>query len=140
MTSDQEQNKAAVRSCFANASQGNFDALRDVLTSDYVLHPEGIQGIEGLTEMVEAYRSALSGLTVTIDHQFTEGDHVATRYTISGTHDGDLMGAAPTGREVAFSGITVSRCRDGKIVEEWELTDTVSLLRQVGALPEMAQG
>ncbi|MGH2745445.1 MAG: ester cyclase [Pseudonocardiaceae bacterium] len=135
-----EQNKAAVRSCFANASQGNFDALHEIVSSDYVLHPEGVRGVEGLTAMVEAYRSAISGLTVTVDHQFTEGDYVATRYTISGKHEGDLMGAAPTGRDIAFSGITVSRCRDGKIVEEWELTDTVSLLRQVGALPEMAQG
>jgi predicted ester cyclase len=138
--STREDNKAAVRSCFENASQGNFDALHEVVSADYVLHPEGIRGVEGLTEMVERYRSAISGLTVAIEHQFTEGDYVATRYTIHGKHTGDLMGAAATGKDVAFSGITVSRCRDGKLVEEWELTDTVELLRQVGALPEMAQG
>lgn len=138
--STSEDNKAAVRSCFENASRGNFDALHEVVSSDYVLHPEGIRGVEGLTEMVEQYRRAISGLTVAIEHQFTEGDYVATRYTIHGKHTGDLMGAAATGKDVAFSGITVSRCRDGKLVEEWELTDTVELLRQVGALPEMAQG
>jgi predicted ester cyclase len=130
-----EENKAAVRSCFANASQGNYDALHEIVSSDYVLHPEDIRGVEGLTEMVEQYRSAISGLTVKIDQQFTEGDYVATRYTIHGTHAGDLMGTAPTGAEVAFSGITISRCNGGKIAEEWELTDTVGLLRQVGALP-----
>ncbi len=65
---------------------------------------------------------------------------MATRYTIRGTHDGDLMGTPPTGRDVAFIGLTVSRCRDGRIVEEWELVDTVGLLRQIGALPEMARG
>ena len=48
------------------------------------------------------------------------------------------MGKEPIGKEVAFSGITISRCRDGRIVEEWELTDTAGLLRQVGALPAMA--
>lgn len=133
-----EENKAAVRGCFENASQGNFDALPAIVSPDYVLHPEEIRGVEGLQEMVERYRSAIADLHVTIEHQFTEGDHVATRYTIGGRHDGELMGAAPTGQEVEFSGITISRCRDGKVLEEWELVDTVSLLRQVGALPEAA--
>jgi predicted ester cyclase len=134
-----DENKAAVRGTFENASQGRFDALHDLLTPDYVLHPEGVRGVDGLAEMVEGYRRALADLTVTIDHQFAEGDYVATRSTISGRHEGDLMGTPPTGREVSFSCLTISRCRDGKIEEEWEIADTVSLLQQVGALPEMAE-
>lgn len=136
--SDREQNKAAVRDCFEEASRGNFGALDSILSPDYVLHPEGVRGAEGLAEMVQGYREAIGGLTVTIDQQFTEGDYVATRYTIRGRHDGTLMGAAPTGRDIEFTGLTVSRCRDGRIEEEWELVDTVSLLQQVGALPEVA--
>ena len=135
-----EQNKAAVRACFSNAAQGNFEAFADILTADYLLHPEGVRGAAGLAEMVSAYRSALSDLRVEVEHQFTEGDWVATRYTIRGTHDGDLMGTPPTGREVAFSGLTISRCEDGRIAEEWELTDTMSLLHQIGALPEPVAG
>jgi predicted ester cyclase len=137
--SDSEQNKAVVRDCFEEASRGNFDALDSIVSADYVLHPEGVRGPEGLAEMVQGYREAISGLTVTIDQQFTEDDYVATRYTIRGRHEGELMGAAPTGRDVEFIGLTVSRCRDGRIEEEWELVDTVSLLQQVGALPEVAQ-
>jgi predicted ester cyclase len=136
--SSSEDNKAVVRACFENASQGNFDALDEIVTADYVVHPEEARGPEGLKEMVEGYRSALSGLRVTIDQQFTERDYVATRYTISGTHDGELMGTPPTGKEVAFTGITISRCEGGRIAEEWEITDTVGLLGQVGALPEVA--
>ena len=49
------------------------------------------------------------------------------------------MGAPPTGKDVAFTGITISRCEGGRIVEEWEITDAVGLLGQIGALPEMAQ-
>jgi predicted ester cyclase len=135
-----EHNAAAVRDCFASASQGDFGALDAIVSPDYVLHPGEIRGVDGLREMVEAYRSAIAGLHITIDQQFTEGDLVATRYTIRGTHEGELMGTPPTGRDVAFTGITISRCRDGKIVEEWELVDTVGLLRQVGALPAMARG
>jgi steroid delta-isomerase-like uncharacterized protein len=135
-----EQNKAAVRACFSNAAKGNFDAFADILTADYVIHPEGIRGAAGLAEMVSVYRSALSNLRVEVDHQFTEGDYVATRYTIRGTHDGALMGTPPTGRDVAFSGLTISRCEDGRIAEEWELTDTMALLRQIGAMPEPVAG
>ena len=134
-----EENKATVRSCFENASQGNFEALDEIVAPDYVVHPEEARGPDGLKEVVERYRAALSGLRVTIDQQFSEGDHVATRFTVRGTHDGDLMGTAPTGKDVEFTGITISRCQDGRIVEEWEITDTVGLLGQIGALPAMAQ-
>jgi predicted ester cyclase len=137
--STSEDNKAAVRACFENASQGNFDALDEILAPDYVVHPEEARGRDGLQAMVEGYRSALSGLRVAIDQQFSEGDYVATRFTITGTHDGDLMGTPPTGKDVSFSGITISRCEGGRIAEEWELTDAVGLLGQIGALPAMAE-
>jgi predicted ester cyclase len=137
--STSEENKAIVRACFDNASQGNFDALDEIVASDYVLHPEEVRGPDGLKEMVEGYRNALSGLRVTIDQQFTDGDYVATRITISGRHDGDLMGTPPTGKDVAFGGITISRCEGGRIAEEWELTDMLGLLGQIDALPQLAQ-
>ena len=137
--SDSEQNKTLVRDCFKEGTRGNFGALDSIVSPDYVLHPEEVRGPEGLAKMVQGYREAIGGLTVTIDQQFTEGDYVATRFTARGRHDGELMGAAPTGRNVEFTGLTVSRCRDGRIEEEWELIDTVSLLQQVGALPEVAQ-
>ena len=75
---------------------------------------------------------------LTIEHQFTEGDYVATRSTLTGRHEGDLMGTAPTGRDVSFSMLTISRCRDGRIEEEWELVDVAGLMQQVGALPPTA--
>jgi steroid delta-isomerase-like uncharacterized protein len=134
-----EANKAAVRDCFVQASQGNFDALHSIVTPDYVVHPEEVRGPDGLAEMVQGYRDAFADLSVTIEHQFTEGDYVATRTTIRGRHEGDLMGAPATGRQVEFGGLTISRCRDGKIEEEWELIDMMTLLRQIGALPEMAE-
>jgi predicted ester cyclase len=137
--STSEDNKTAVRDCFEQASKGNFGALDSIVSPDYVVHPDEVRGPDGLAEMVQGYRSALAGLNVTIEHQFTEGDYVATRSTIRGRHDGELMGAAATGRDVEFTALTISRCRDGKIEEEWELVDAVGLLRQIGALPEMAE-
>lgn len=126
--STHENNKAVVRDCFAQASAGNFDALPDLVTDDYVLHPEGIRGADGLAEMVQGHRASIPDLNVTIDHQFTEGDYVATRFTIRGRHVSD--------NDVEFTGLTVSRCRDGKIAEEWELLDVMRLLTQIGQLRE----
>jgi steroid delta-isomerase-like uncharacterized protein len=137
--SSTEANKSAVRNCFENASKGNFDELPSIVTPDYVVHPDEVRGPDGLAEMVQGYRDAFADLSVTVEHQFTEGDYVATRTTIRGRHDGDLMGTPPTGRQVEFTGLTISRCTDGKIAEEWELIDTVGLLRQIGALPELAE-
>jgi steroid delta-isomerase-like uncharacterized protein len=134
-----EANKTAVRDCFENASKGNFGALHAIVSPDYVAHPEEAHGPDGLAAMVQGYREAFADLSVTIEHQFTEGDYVATRSTIRGRHDGELMGTPATGREVAFSSLTISRCREGRIEEEWELVDTVGLLRQVGALPALAE-
>ena len=134
-----EENKAAVRGCFEEASRGNFGALDSIVTPNYVVHPEEARGPEGLADMVQGYRTAFPDLSVTIEQQFTEGDYVATRTTIRGRHDGELMGTPPSGRQVEFTGLTISRCRDGKIEEEWELVDVTTLLRQIGALPEMAE-
>jgi predicted ester cyclase len=75
---------------------------------------------------------------VTVDHQFADGDFVASRFTVRGTHDGELFGAAPTNRQVVLTGITISRCEDGRIAEEWELVDVAGLLQQIGLLPEVA--
>ncbi len=125
--STHEQNKAVVRDCFAQASAGNFDALPGLVTEDYVLHPEGVRGADGLAEMVQGYRASIPDLNVTVDHQFTEGDHVATRFTIRGRH--------VSGHDVEFTGLTISRCRDGRIEEEWEIVDVLRLLAQIGQLP-----
>jgi steroid delta-isomerase-like uncharacterized protein len=133
--SQSEANKSAVRDCFEEASKGNFDALEAILSADYVVHPEEVHGAGGLAAMVQGYRDAFAGLNVTIEHQFTEGDYVATRSTIRGRHDGELMGTPPTGRDVEFTSLTISRCRDGKIEEEWELVDVMGLMQQIGALP-----
>jgi predicted ester cyclase len=126
--STQEHNKAMVRDCFAQASAGNFAVLPDLVTDDYVLHPEGIRGADGLAEMVKGHRDAIPDLSITIDHQFAEGELVATRYTVRGHH--------VTDHDVEFTGLAISRLSDGKIAEEWEIVDVMTLLAQIGQLPE----
>ena len=137
-----ENNTAAVNRFFAVAGHGDLDALDALVSHDYVMHdpsaPEEVRGLEGARAFVKGYREALGPIQVTIDHQFAQGDFVATRFTARGRHEGELMGVAATGADVTITGLCISRCSDGKVVEEWELVDQVGLMRQIGALPELA--
>jgi steroid delta-isomerase-like uncharacterized protein len=141
--SNSEEHKATVRACFQAGTAGNLDALDAIIDPDFVLHdpanPEEVRGIEGLKALIEAYREGLADMRVTVEHQLAEGDHVATRYTCRGTHQGNLMGLQATGREVTISSLVISRFRAGRIVEEWEISDVFGLLRQIGALPELVE-
>ena len=120
----------------------NLAVVDELIAQDYVGHdptqPEPIQGRDGFKQFVGTYQSAFNDATVTIDDQIAEGDQVVTRWTGRGTHTGELMGIAPTGKEVTVSGMTVSRLAGGKIAEEWELMDALGMLVQLGAVPQPA--
>ena len=85
------------------------------------------------------YRSAFPDLRFTIEDMIAEGDKVATCWRAAGTHQGELMGIAPTGKRVEVIGMIVSRFAGGKIVEDLEVMDTLGLLQQLGAIPEAAE-
>jgi steroid delta-isomerase-like uncharacterized protein len=120
----------------------NFAIVDDLVAEEYVGHdptqPGPIRGRDGFKQFAAMYQSAFDDALVTIDDQVGEGDQVVTRWTGRGTHTGELMGIAPTGKEVTVSGITISRLEDGKIAEEWELMDALGMLVQLGAVPQPA--
>jgi steroid delta-isomerase-like uncharacterized protein len=134
-----QHNIAIVAQCYVEALRGNRPGLEEILSPEFVIHvPEDHHGVDGLLGMVQVFRSALPDLAVSVDDQFAAGDYVASRFTVRGTHDGELFGAPPTSRKVVVKGITISRCEDGRIAEEWELVDVAGLLQQIGALPAAA--
>jgi predicted ester cyclase len=90
-------------------------------------------------QFVDTYRTAFRGARITVEEQIAEGDTVATRWTGRGTHEGELMGIAPTGKETTVTGLTISRLRNGKVVEEWTNWDTLGMLVQLGAAPQPAR-
>lgn len=120
----------------------NFAVVDELIAQDYIGHdptqPEPIRGRDGFKQFVGMYQAAFHDAAVTIDDQIAEGDRVVTRWTGRGTHTGELMGIAPTGKEVTVSGITVTRLAGGKIAEEWELMDALGMLVQLGAVPQPA--
>ena len=103
MSTTEEQNAAAVRGFFETAAHGNLDALDAIVSPDYEIHdatlPREFRGVEGAKDLVGMYRSALSELRVTIEHQFAQDDYVATRFTARGK-----IGRASC-RERVYSGV-----------------------------------
>lgn len=136
MSSD--QNKTIVRRALEEPWKGNLDVVDELIARDYVGHdpanPEPLRGPAGVKEFISTYRSAYPDARVTVDQQLAEGDMVATRWTGRGTHEGDLLGVAPTGKRVTITGITFSRLKDGKIVEEFQNWDTFGMMQQLGAV------
>ena len=137
-----DANKALARREVEMFSTGDFGIADEIYGEDYVGHdpakPEPIRGIEGAKEEAAGYRAAFPDLTLTIEHQVADGEYVATRWTASGTHEGDLDGIAPTGRSTTTTGISVTRIVDGKIVEDYTEWDALGLMTQLGVVPAMA--
>ena len=88
-------------------------------------------GVEGVKRFFATFRDAFPDVTVEIDELVVEGDRVAVATTFTGTHEGELMGVAATGRRVSVTGVDVVRVCGGKIVEHRGLTDVVGLMRQL---------
>jgi predicted ester cyclase len=79
--------------------------------------------------------TAFPDLKVTSEFELADGDKVVMRWTAAGTHNGELMGIPPTGKRVQMTGISISRVAGGKIVEEWNETDQMNLMQQLGVVP-----
>jgi steroid delta-isomerase-like uncharacterized protein len=125
--SAEERNKALVRKFFEEAwGKGNVATVDEFMSAEYVEHPRPSTlspGAEGLKQLIAAYRTAFPDLKTMLDDIFAEGDRVAFRWNVSGTHLGDWLGIPPTGNHVAANGITVFRISDGKVVESWTSID-----------------
>jgi len=121
----------------------DLDVVDELVDAGYVGYdpslPEPLRGPQGFKDNVSMFRSGFSDARITVDDQIAEGDTVASRWTGRGTHDGELMGVPPSGKQVTVSGLVVSRVANGKVVEEWVNWDTLGMLQQIGAVPAPAQ-
>jgi steroid delta-isomerase-like uncharacterized protein len=121
-------------------AEGRLETIDELASPGYVGHDsaiaEPILGPDGLKRAARGYRESFTDLRIVIDDEVAENDRVVTRWTARGIHGGEFFGIQPTGREVTVSGITISRIRDGKVVEAWTSWDTLSVLQQLGAVLE----
>jgi steroid delta-isomerase-like uncharacterized protein len=119
-------------------NRGNLDVADELFAPDFVYHnPAGeeLRGPENVKRYAVMLRAAFPDLHQTIEDQIAEGDKVSYRWTARGTHEGEPMGIAPTGKQVTFTGIAVARLADGKIEEMWENYDALGMLQQLGVVP-----
>jgi steroid delta-isomerase-like uncharacterized protein len=134
-----EENKDLARYSWELVSQRNPDLLEEVYAADIVWHEpdQDVQGLEEAKQFYSMYLSAFPDLHATVEEVIAEGDKAVTRWTIRGTHQGEIEEfGPPTGKQVELEGITIHRIEDGKIVEEWERYDNLGLLQQLGLVPE----
>ena len=120
---------------------GNLDLIDELTTDDLVDHEEGLPGQpggkEGVRFFVSAMREALPDLRLkSSEPMLADGDLESGRTILSGTHEGELMGVAATGKTVEFESIDIIRVTDGKVTEHWGVTDNMALMQQIGAVPE----
>jgi steroid delta-isomerase-like uncharacterized protein len=132
-----EENKALTRRSWE--APDNPDIIDEVYAPDLVWHDPGqeIRGSEEAKQFTAKYRSAFPDMSVTVEDEIAEGDKVVTRWTLRGTHQGEIEEfGPPTGRHVELNGITISRIEGGKIVEEWNGYDNLGMMQQLGLVPE----
>ena len=132
-----EENKALARRAWEIVD--NPDLIDEVYAADVVWHEpdQDIQGIEEAKQFISMYKTAFPDMNATVEDVVAEGDKVVTRITIRGTHRGEIEEfGPPTGRQIELKGITISRIEGGKIVEDWDSYDNLSIMQQLGLVPE----
>jgi steroid delta-isomerase-like uncharacterized protein len=136
--------KEIVRRLLEEPWSGDFAVIDELVSPDFIgydtAEPEPIRGPAGVKANVEKYRGGFSDARITVDEQIAEGDTVATRWTGTGTHDGEIAGIAPTGKQATVTGLTISRVQNGLLVEDRTVWDTLGMLVQLGAVPMPTTG
>jgi steroid delta-isomerase-like uncharacterized protein len=131
--------KALMRRFIEEWNKGKAAAMAvidELYATNFVSHGDGdIRGIKNVKQSTSEEFSAFPDLHFTIDDMVAEGDKVAARITITGTHKGEYMGAPPTNKKITIRAIAIERFAGGKIVEEWGMTDTLGLMQQLGVVP-----
>jgi len=119
------------RDAIKNVCAGRIDRIAEYYDEAFVDHVNGMvfRGHDEGRESIAFYRSLFNPLRFEVDEQVTEGDRVASRWTLYGTN---------RGRQVVLHGIVISRIRDGRIIEDHAISDTLALPRALGVWRTLA--
>ena len=124
-------------------NSGNLEAMRQLVSPSVIEHDPGATqgpGAQGYIDFFSAFRSAFPDLKVTPEHLTADEDSVALAYTVTGTHQGEFQGIAPTGKTIKARGVQIARFVDGKMVERWGSSDELGILKQLGVEPKKREG
>jgi steroid delta-isomerase-like uncharacterized protein len=119
---------------YVNAyNRADWQELGEYVSPGYIHHSgDQIRDLNGFIEGSIWFHNAFPDLRVEVHDMISEGDRVAMRFALRGTHNTSVLGEEPTGREVTLDGTTIFRFEDGVIAEDWEMMDEGQLRRQLG--------
>ena len=118
-------------------NQGNLAVIDEIIAPEFTDHdpssPWVPGGVEGVRTLVNAYRSVFPDIHFSVEKQVACGETVVTHWRVRGTHKGELMGLAPTGKVVEAEGISILEVANGKIRHQTTIWDILGMLQRLGA-------
>ena len=135
-----EENKAVVRRLFEELNKGNLGILDEIFAPGFVNHhpaPGTTPDKEGVKQFIANMHNTFPDYRWNVEDLIAEGDKVVYRFTMHGTDTGGFMGMAPTGKKVVAEAIGIQRFANGKVVERWNIGDSLTMLQQLEILPSM---
>lgn len=140
-----EANKALAHRFHMDIFQkGDLGTAGQLLTDDFRWHggfapPQDPCGPEGVKQVAQVVIGAFPDRQISHHEAIGEGDRVLIRWSMTGTHKGDLMDIPPTGKKMTLTGFDYFRMQGSKISEMWQEADQLSMLRQLGVIPQPGQ-
>ena len=119
---------------------GNFEVFEELFADDFLDHtpqPGRTPDKAGARQLYKILRAAFPDFHAQIHWQLADGDRVTTYKTYHGTHRGEFLGVAPTGRKIHFETVDVMRVRNGKITDHWGVANLLWLAQQIGLVPAL---
>src|SRR5689334_10791936 len=120
---------------------GDWSSAGDVLQPDVVMYhpssPEPIRGLEAVKGFLGVFRTGMPDLTLAVEDVTGDGDRVAARWSAHGTHTAEMFGIPPSGNRLDIHGISFFRFANGRIAEDWVEENTLSVLQQLGVVPQL---
>jgi steroid delta-isomerase-like uncharacterized protein len=116
-------------------TKGDLSLVDEVISDNYVGHTPlspDVRGIEGVKQLVSTMRSAFPDVCVTVEDTVSEGNKVASRIKMVGTHKGDYGSIPASGKTVTVTGMNITIFEGGKCVENWNCMDMLGLMKQIG--------
>jgi steroid delta-isomerase-like uncharacterized protein len=133
-TTQAQANIDLIRRALSAFNAADLDRCVTLMTEDFAINLAGMpfqmRGREAWNSNAEVMQIAFPDIQAQIDDIFAAEDRVAVRLTFRGSHSGEFLGIAPTGREVVFTSVEIYRVVDGQLAEEWISSDLTTLMRQ----------
>jgi len=134
-----ESNKQVMSRFLEFINTASTALAQELISPDAVFHVPGradpVKGPEGYLEIIAMMRSGFPDIQWTLEEVIAEGDKIAARFTMRGTHKGPFFGVPATGKVIQVQAMNIYRLSDGKFVEERGQPDLLGLLQQIGAIP-----